>query len=107
LPRGIHHLRRVLPDGSSIYYIVNSSDQPIKSPLRIKAAHADLWNPWIGMKEPLIYSRIGDHIQFEAEIPVEGSLLLQAYETMQSEEKLISLMDENASPKSAIPLAGP
>jgi hypothetical protein len=107
LPRGIHHLRRVLPGGSSVYFIVNSSDQPIKSPLRIKAAHANLWNPWIGVKEPLKYSRIGDHIQFEAEIPVEGSLLVQAYETMQPEEKLISLMDENNLPKPAIPQAVP
>jgi hypothetical protein len=76
LPTGVHHLRRHYEDGSSAYFIVNSSPQELRSSLKLRGAHVELWDAWSGETKPLPYKLDGDFVKVNVVLPEEGSLLL-------------------------------
>ncbi|GAA3404726.1 glycosyl hydrolase [Paenibacillus hodogayensis] len=78
IPEGVHHLRRIMPDGSSLYFIANSSPQAVSSTLTIEAGHVETLCPWAGTIEPAAYRRRkGGRVELDVELPREGSLLLR------------------------------
>lgn len=76
---GVHYLKRDMPDGSAVYYIVNSSLEKVSSAFSVPGARAERLDAWTGALLPVAYERSGDRVVVEAELPLEGSLLIRVY----------------------------
>lgn len=79
LPAGVHYLKRDMPDGSVVYYIVNSSLKTVSSAFSVPGVRAERWDAWTGAVLPVAYERAGGRVVVEAELPLEGSLLIRVY----------------------------
>jgi hypothetical protein len=104
IPQGVHHLRRVMEDGSSVYFIVNSSPQTVKSSLKLKGL--EIWNPWTGKTEPVPYTIIRDQVEVQIELPEEGSILLRVYVKQPEAKAGLTLSLAVDMQSSTIPLKG-
>lgn len=79
LPAGVHYLKRDMPDGSTVYYIVNSSSEAVSSAFTVPGGLAERLDPWTGTVLRIAHERAGDRVVVEAELPLEGSLLIRVY----------------------------
>lgn len=79
LPSGVHYLHRVLPDGSSFYFIVNSYSETVQFAVQINGAHVEKWNAWTGNVEGVSFRRMGSRVEVDLTLPEEGSILLRVY----------------------------
>jgi hypothetical protein len=90
LPVGVHHLRRDYDDGSSTYFIVNSSPQVILADLKLRGKEVEIRDSWNGNAVAPAYKQEGEFVQLTIELPEEGSLLLVVREEVRSDSDLIT-----------------
>jgi hypothetical protein len=80
LPAGVHYLKRDMPDGSAVYYIVNSSLETVSTTITVPGTRAERLDAWTGAVLPVVCERAGNRVVVEAKLPLEGSLLIRTYE---------------------------
>lgn len=80
VPRGVHYLRRDLPDGSAVVFVSNSAPREVRETLRVRASGLEAWDPWTGEIRQAAYRVCGEWLELEVELPEEGSLLLRVFE---------------------------
>lgn len=80
IPPGVHYLHRLLPDGSSLYFIANSYPGVVQTAVRMFGAYVEEWNPWTRHIEGVSCRRIGNRVEVDVTLPEEGSILLRVYE---------------------------
>ncbi|MHB1953594.1 MAG: glycosyl hydrolase, partial [Sulfobacillus sp.] len=106
--KGVAHLRREWDDGSTVYFIVNSRAEWIRSTLQIEGVHVEKWDAFTGNVEEIPYSRhdapeggdkdqdksrandrstdktsdrrVGVKVTVRVELPPSGSMLLRVIE---------------------------
>ncbi|MCR2805739.1 glycosyl hydrolase [Paenibacillus soyae] len=80
LPPGIHHLRRVMPDGSVVYFVANGSTHIVRGEFVVEGKRIERLDPWTGRTEEMAYRREESRLMATAELPPEGSLLVRVYQ---------------------------
>ena len=76
LPQGIAHLRRVMQDGSRVYFIINSGSVEVEASVYIEGEFVESWDAWSGSKEPIPYEKINGRLHIPVHLSGSGSLLL-------------------------------
>ncbi|MBN2984593.1 glycosyl hydrolase [Cohnella algarum] len=80
VPSGVVHLRRILEDGSSLYFIANPRDERVASGLLLAGESVELWKVWDGSVHPVEGTVRDGMIRIEVELPAFGSVLYRVFE---------------------------
>lgn len=79
VPPGLNHLRRLLPDGSCFYYIVNSSGQTIDQAFAANGQYAEQWDGWTGEIKALSCAERDGKLRLPVRLAPRSAVLFRLY----------------------------
>ncbi|MFD0673863.1 glycosyl hydrolase [Cohnella sp. GCM10027633] len=107
VPRGVHYLRRDLPEGGAMVFVANSAPSPVREKLLVRGSRLELWDPWTGSARETACRVNGEWLELDVDLSEEGSLLLRVYEDGEAAVESVPAVVITDSVRRQLPLTGP
>ncbi len=89
IPAGVQHMRRLLPDGRVVYFIVNHSMGKFESDITVDGDKAAVWDPFTGESEQLSVKSENGKITFRLSLERCESLTVIVGDSAEREHRFI------------------